>query len=241
MKKTYHPLVWLGIILGASFLVATLIGAVTIFRIRGLSDTVAVTGSAKIEVTADQAKWNAQIMRTVRTSGLRGGYDQMASDLTLAKVFIAAQGITETEVAISPVSMNEVYQQDQTAEKIYSLTQTITIQSPEVAKITAASNRVSEIINKGVLFSTNSVEYYYSGLPEARVQLLSQAIEDAKVRAGEIAKNSGKRVGSLKSASSGVVQVQARNSTDISDYGSYDTSTVDKQITVTVKASFSLK
>jgi hypothetical protein len=39
----------------------------------------------------------------------------------------------------------------------------------------------------------------------------------------------------------GVVQVMQPNSVDISDYGNYDTSTVEKEIMITVKASFSLR
>ena len=115
------------------------------------------------------------------------------------------------------------------------------MQTPEVERLTNASKNVGTLINQGVIFSTLALEYYYSKLPEARIQLLSQAIDDAKARASELAKNSGRGVGSLKSASSGVVQVQSRNSTEVSDYGSYDTSQVEKQITVTVKASFSLR
>lgn len=239
--KQQHPLVILGFILGGSFLIAALIGAVTVFRLRALNDVVSVTGSAKMEVTADQAKWTTQIMRTVRTSSLKGGYSQLSQDLVQTKQFLTKQGIAEDTVTISPVSMNEVYQQDQGAEKIYSLSQTIEVQSNDVAKLKAASDQGSELIDKGVIFSTLALEYYYSKLPEARIALLSQAIDDAKARAGELAKNSGKKVGSLKSASSGVVQVQSRNSTDVSDYGSYDTSKIDKQITVSVKAAFSLK
>jgi hypothetical protein len=51
----------------------------------------------------------------------------------------------------------------------------------------------------------------------------------------------GKKVGQLKSASSGVVQVMSANSLDISDYGSYDTSKIEKNIMLTVKATFTLK
>ncbi len=236
-----HPLVTLGLILGGSFLIAVVLGAVTVFQIRGQSDVVAVTGSAKIAVTSDQAKWTTDISRTVRENGLRGGYEQMNRDLADAKAFFVSQGITESELTISPVSMNEVYQQNQSAEKLYNLTQTLTAQSSDVTKLTNASNNVALIINKGVIFSARSLEYYYSKLPEARIELLSAAIDDAKLRAGEIAKNSGKGLGSLKSATSGVVQVQSLNSTDVSDYGSYDTSQIEKQITVTVKASFSLR
>jgi hypothetical protein len=39
----------------------------------------------------------------------------------------------------------------------------------------------------------------------------------------------------------GVFQVTAPNSIDISDYGTYDTSSVRKQITAIVRASFTIR
>ncbi len=240
-RQKLHPLIVLGIVLGASFIIAVGISMATVAHMRSLSDVVAVTGSAKMEVTADQAKWTTQVTRTVYETDLKNGYAQIAADAQKARAFLLAQGITEAELTVTPVSMFEVYQQDQGAPKRDTLTQVFTVQSSDVDKITKASNNLSGIINQGVIFSSQSLEYYYSKLPDARIQLLSQAIDDAKARATELAKNSGRKVGSLKSATSGVVQVQSRNSTDVSDYGSYDTSQIEKQITVTVKASFSLK
>ena len=240
-QQKLHPLVWLGIVLGGSFLIATLLGAFTLFRIRAQGDVVSVTGSAKMQVTSDQAKWTTQISRSVRESTLKSGYDQLARDLEGAKSFFAGQGITEAEMTISPINMYEVYEQNQPVDKRYTLSQTITVQSSDVAKVTRASNAIGTVAGKGIIFSSLSLEYYYSKLPESRIALLSQAIDDAKARAKELAKNSGNTIGKLKSASSGVVQVQSLNSTDISDYGMYDTSQIEKQITVTVKATFSLK
>jgi hypothetical protein len=194
-----------------------------------------------MEVTSDQVKWTTQVTRTVHESALKTGYSQIADDTAKAKAFLLSEGITENELTIAPVSMNEVYQQNQAAEKIYTLSQNFTVQSHDVAKVTAAANHLAAIINQGVIFSSLSLEYYYSKLPEARVQLLSQAIDDAKARATELAKNSGRKVRTLKNATSGVVQVQSLNSTDVSDYGSYDTSQIEKQIAVTVKATFALR
>lgn len=236
-----HPLVKLGLVLGASLIIAVILSMVTIFRIRAQNDVVSVTGSAKMEVTSDQAKWTSQITRTVHESQLKSGYAELASDLSLANTFFKAQGIADSERITSPVSMNEVYQQNEAAEKEYTLSQTFTVQSSDVQKLTTASNNVSALIDKGVIFSTVSLEYYYSKLADARIQLLSQAIDDAKARVTELAKNSGRKVGTLRSANSGVVQVQSLNSTDVSDYGSYDTSQIEKQITETVKATFSLR
>jgi len=45
----------------------------------------------------------------------------------------------------------------------------------------------------------------------------------------------------LKSADMGVFQVTAVNSVDVSDYGSYDTSAFEKQITAVVRRSFLYK
>ena len=96
-------------------------------------------------------------------------------------------------------------------------------------------------MDQGILFSTSSLEYYYSKLPDARVALLTDAIADAKARASKIAQAGGKNIGALQSASSGVVQVLSPNSANISDYGTYDTSSIQKEIMVTVKASFQTK
>ncbi|HRH24903.1 MAG TPA: SIMPL domain-containing protein [Candidatus Paceibacterota bacterium] len=241
MEQKHHPLVILGFILGGSFLVASLVGAFTVFRLRSLNDVVSVTGSAKMEVTADQGKWTSQISRSVRQSNLKSGYEQIAKDLVVVEDFLKQNGVDKSKITVAPVFMMEIYNQNVDAEKQYTLTQNIEVQSEEVQKLQNLSQRGGELISRGLIYSTNSLEFYYSKLPEARIALLSQAIDDAKARAGELAKNSGKRVGSLKSATSGVVQVQSRNSTDVSDYGSYDTSKIDKQIMVTVKASFTLK
>ena len=86
-----------------------------------------------------------------------------------------------------------------------------------------------------------SPEYYVSTLPQLRVSLVGQAVKDAKARAVEMANSGDSSVGALKSAASGVVQVLAPNSTSVEDYGSYDTSTIQKQVMVTARAVFYVK
>jgi hypothetical protein len=74
-----------------------------------------------------------------------------------------------------------------------------------------------------------------------RVALLSSAIKDAGARAAAIAKESGRSVGTLRSASGGVVQVLPQGGVDISDYGTYDTQSKQKEVMVTIRAMFSLQ
>jgi hypothetical protein len=46
------------------------------------------------------------------------------------------------------------------------------------------------------------------------------------------------RVGEVRAIRSGPFQVSAPDSVDVSDYGMYDTSTIDKTITATVSVNF---
>jgi len=205
-------------------------------------DYISTTGSAKKAVVSDKVKWSSSITRPVKALTIKNGYVKMDADLKEVKSFLATNGIAETSIDISPVFMNEIYEQNPGPEKSYNLVQNIEVQSNDVQKISDLAKNVSSLItSKGMLFATNSLEFYYSKLPEVRVELLANAVQDAKARAEKLALAGGKKIGALKSASSGVVQVLAPNSVEVSDYGMYDTSKIDKEIMVTVKASFEIK
>jgi hypothetical protein len=229
-------------IIGIAIVIGTIIGSVTFYQVKSLDNTLSVTGSAKEKVTADTVKWTASFSRIVSVLDIKSGYTQMANDQAIVEKFLKDAKIDDTAVTISPVTMSEIYNNnDNGAPKQYTLNQMVQVQSSDVQGITALAKNVSPIIDKGVIFSNQSPEYYYSKLPEARVNLLSDAIKDAQNRASKIASSTGKKVGSLKSASMGVVQVLQENSNDTADYGTYDTSTIDKEVMVVVKAEFVLQ
>ncbi len=240
MENNNKSNVVLGLIVGLSIIISTGIGSYTFFKLRSM-DTISTTGSVKKSVISDKVKWVSSISRQAKVSTIKDGYAKMDTDLKAVKAFLAENGIDEKSIIISPVLMNENYDQNANAEKNYNLTQTIEVQSTDVNKIDALAKNTNSLINVGVLFSTNSLEYYYSKLPEARVELLASAVADAKARAEQLAIAGGKKIGLLKSATSGVVQVTSENSMEVSDYGMYDTSKINKEIMVTVKATFEIK
>lgn len=245
MENLFQTKPWLiSLPVALALVVASTVGAVAFYKARALDNVLTVTGSAKKAVVSDEAKWVTSISRIVKVSNLKIGYEQMDKDLGIVKDFLKNQNVVEAEIFISPVSMEQNYDyrpNDSSLEKEYYLRQTITINSKDVSKITDLSKNFQAIIGKGVVFSTQSLEYYYSKLPDERVALLAQALGDAKARAEALAGATDRKVGSLKSASSGVVQVLAPNSVDVADYGTYDTSKIDKEIMITVKASFTLR
>jgi len=240
MENNNKNYVTFGLILGLSLIISTGLGVFAFYKIRSV-DYISTTGSAKKAVVSDKVKWTSSITRQVSVSTVKDGYAKMDIDLKEVKDFFTANGIPAESLSISPVFMNEIWDNNNQTEKKYNLVQNFEVQSSDVQKIDALAKNTNSLINKGVLFSTNSLEYYYSKLPAVRVELLANAVADAKARAEQLAIAGGKKIGVLKSASSGVVQVIAPNSVDVSDYGMYDTSKIEKEIMVTVKASFEIK
>jgi len=237
-----QKLILFPIIMGACLIISATIWASAYYN-KDSSNSLSVTGSASKEVVSDSAKFTGDFSRIVKISSLKSGYDQMSSDLKIVKDFLKEQGIDDKIVTISPVSMNENYNYNSNyqTEKEYTLRQQVEVASSDVSKITSLAQQTQNLINKGVVFSTNPVEYYYTKLPELRVALLSDAIKDAKARAEKMAEATGKKIGDLKSAASGVVQVLPSNSLEVSDYGTYDTAKINKNVMVTVRAAFGLK
>lgn len=231
-------------IAGIALIVTGFLVTNAIYKIKSSENSIAVTGSAKKNVTSDLVKWTGSFSRNIDVNGLKEGYASMKKDLTTLQAYLKANGISDDTYTVSPVFVENVYnyKQEGGSQLVgYVLRQNIIVQSADLQKITKLAQDVTPIINQGLIFSTQSLEYFYTKLPEARVELLAEATKDAKNRAEKIALSTGAKVASLRSASAGVIQVLQPNSTDVSDAGAYDTSTIEKEITAVIRVSFSLQ
>lgn len=231
------------LILSLSLIIAAGIWSLSFYRARTFDtlDTLEVTGSTKQKITSDTVRWVAGSTRTVPVGELKQGCAEMTSDQKIVEEFLKENGMSEGGFKFSPVFIEERNPYDFSQPREYILKQSVEINSSEVEKITQIAKNLQPVVEKGAIFSTQSLEYYYSKLPELRINLISDATKDAKVRAEQIVEATGKKVGSLKSASLGVTQVLPINSVEISDYGTYDTSSIEKEVMVTVRTVFRLK
>lgn len=232
------------LVIGASLIISALVFGCLYYYAQSSAnnkDSLSVTGSTKTHVTSDQAKLVISLSSIALGTELSNGYKSIANDLNLTRDLLKKSGVASTDIIEGPVLMNQVYDQNNSLPVRYQFSQTVSVQMSDVNKITEISKKIPDLTSQGAVISVQSLEYYYSKLPDLRVSLLTQAIQDAKARAEKIAEGTGRHVGSVQSASSGVVQVLTSNSVDISDYGSYDTSSIEKDVMVTVKASFRLK
>lgn len=234
-------LLYFGGILAVGFLLSAAIVARTMYKVKTLDSSLAVTGSARQQITSDAAHWVSAFSRTISYGDLAVGYAQMRKDQAAVLKFLSNNGITSEQITVSTVMVEDQSKYNPQAPKEYTLRQNVEVRSSEVGKITELAKNFQPLVDQGIIFSTQVLEYTYTKLADLRVTLLSDAVKDAQTRAEKIAESTGRRVGDLRSASMGVVQVLPMNSTEVSDYGAYDTSSIIKEVMVTVKTQFSLK
>lgn len=235
------PLVAAATVLVVGAIIVAGIGAYTAYDIKLARDSVEVTGSAKEAVTADMARWIINLDTKTGITDQQAGYDRLEQATTKITDYLESQGFTDYETPSINSYQNYTYPQYGEPTFVgYNISRQIIVRSNDIDHISELANRVEPFTGSGYNVTTQSLELTYSKLDEMRVKLLSEAIKDAHARAESIASESGRSVGVLRNASSGVVQVLPKGSIDISDYGYYDTQSKDKEVMVTVRATFEL-
>lgn len=235
------PLVASATVLVVGAIIVTCIGAYTAYSIKLSQDSVEVTGSAKEAVVADTAKLTISLDTKTGPDDQQSGYSRLDDATTRIVDYLKSQGFTDYETL--SITSQPDYSYPEKGQPIFtgfSVNRQITVRSNDVDKTSALANNIKPFTGTNYNVTVQSLELTYSKLSDMRVKLLSDAIKDAKARAEAIAKDSGRHVGALRNASSGVVQVLPQDGVDISDYGTYDTQSVHKDIMVTVRATFEL-
>jgi uncharacterized protein len=204
------------------------------------ADGVTVTGSARVEVTADRVNWT--ISAYEQAGDVAGAVRGVEASLEAVQDYLRAGGVASEEITLDGLSTSVNYRWTEggmTSEiTSYSAYRTLRVRSDDVAMVDRLSRDIGTILVTGIGISAFAPEYYVSALPALRPALLEQAVADALVRAEAMVSVVGGEIGSVRSIRSGPFQVSAPDSVDVSDYGMYDTSTIEKSVTATVSVTF---
>lgn len=244
LKKLFDysvPLVSAATILTVGALVIAVIGMYTARDIKLSQDNIEMTGSAKMSVVSDTARWVINLETKTGINNQQSGYVTLEKETDKILNYLTSQSFTDYETPAITSSPNYTYPRE--GDPIftgYSVSRQIVIRSSDIDAISDLTNNIEPFTGTGYTVSTQSLELTYSKLDEMRVKLLGEAIKDAKARAEAIASESGRSISVLRNASGGVVQVLPQDGIEISDYGSYDTQSKNKEIMVTVRATFEL-
>lgn len=237
-----QPLVAGATILALGILGAAGVAGYTAYKVKVAGDTVQVTGSARQAVTADFARWTINLETKTDTYNQQAGLDRLTEATGRIVTYLTEAGFEEVETPAAFVSAEYSYpERSAPIHTGYTVSRSIIVRSADVDKVASFADSLSPLSGTGYNVTTFGIELTYQKLDEARVALLTEAITDARARAESIAKDGGRSVGNLKNASGGVVQVLPAGGVDISDYGTYDTQSKEKEVMVTVRATFALE
>ncbi|PNY82710.1 SIMPL domain-containing protein [Deinococcus koreensis] len=221
--------------------------------IRNASDVINVTGSARRSITSDQAVWRFTV-RSSDDESLQGAYRAFRATQPAIETFLKSRALSPAELRREPVNagpqkytvIETLNGQNREVERTrYVVSETYRLQSNDIAKVQgavgAATAAFVDASTGGVSIESSDIEYLYTKLADVRLELLKEASQDAQRRAQAIAQSAGNSVGAVKTARMGVFQITPRFETSVEDSGSYDTTSLEKDVTAVVEIDFVVK
>jgi hypothetical protein len=201
-------------------------------------DTIDVTGSARQPISADVVHWSIAVSAEARRP--QDAVRLLRTRAAAVRAYLRSAGLPESAVTEPPVATQQTSIQIAPRRRVpaFLLVQRFRISSTEVDKVEAVAAHSTDLLAQGIPISASGLAYIAANLAGARIKALKKAIADAHRRAETIVSGIGGKLGSVKSASVGVYQVVARNSTAVSDYGINDTTARDKDVYAVVDVTF---
>ena len=238
------------VVLGVAIVLGTVITTQSIDYVKTFNTSLlTVTGTAQTVVTSDQAQWTGSYTVVASTQDLKQGYASMAQDAQNFTSFVTQAGLPESSITISPVTMNLNYVDCKASPSAcgpfgpdtYQLTQNVQVNSDQVKTLTKLAQNIQPLVQEGVVFSSQGINYYYTKIADLRAKMLAQATKDALTRAQQITGSVGSHVGQLISVTTEPFQITPVNSAQVSNNGQYDTTTITKEVQAIVQATFRLQ
>lgn len=199
--------------------------------------SLTVTGSAKRRITSDLAIWTIAIVGEGKS--LEEAYERMAGAEKGVREFLARNGFESPSFAAGPIGTDIHRKKDEKGNELrevvsYELTRVFRVSERDVRKVERTAGEVTDLIKGGSRIVCGTPEFVVTNLGDLKMQIIGEATSNARARAELIATNSRCRVGEVREARAGVLQITQPWSTEVSSGGINDTSTIEKDITSVV-------
>jgi hypothetical protein len=214
--------------------------ALLVKGLRTAKDTITVTGASTERIRSDFADWSVLLSQGGESQ--QQSYGALQPLVQQTQAFLLAHGLKPSEIKLGSLNSDKEEIRDPRTGALrqtrWTSRQTIVISSGDVDKINRLVGEIPALIGQGVPLTINEPSYTYTKLAEKRVDMLAKATKDARNRAQAIAGQANSSIGPITNADTGTFQITAPNSTDASNSGSYDTRTIDKDITAVMVVTF---
>ena len=178
---------------------------------------VTVKGLVERTVKSDRAVWAVSF----KTAGndLPSVFAKSEADKNTVLKFFADQAIAGDEVSVGQIRVvdrqtNE-FGVNMDKGSRYILTQTVTVSSADVDKVSRAGGKASTLVQEGVVLASagngqqSGIVYQFGGLNALKPDMITEATRNARASADRFAADSGSKVGAIRSANQGVFSISA--------------------------------
>lgn len=220
MTDDRSPSRWLvpALILAVGFVLAGWLAGRGIAQVRAADRFVTVKGVSEREVKADLAIWPLNI--AAADNSLSSAQRSIAESVTQIKRFLARHGIDTAQTALQDFQVIDAYanQYRPPGEIVtrYIVRQTVMVRSDRPDTVLAASQRLSELVDAGVVF-TSGGEYAATGpsfvftrLNEFKPAMIAEATAQAREAAAQFARDADSDLGGIRRANQGVFEILPR-------------------------------
>lgn len=184
-------------------------------KLRTADRFVTVKGSAEKIVDADLVVW--PLAQTVGGNDLGAVQAQLEANTATIRAFLGQAGFTDAEIVVSPPRLEDRWAYsygDNRPPERYRYSNTVTLRSARVKEALVALRRSGDIVAKGVMLNTEDgggPAFDYTQLNAIKPALIAEATANARKSAEQFAKDSGARLGGIRSANQGVVSIEDRD------------------------------
>ncbi|HLS47327.1 MAG TPA: SIMPL domain-containing protein [Gemmatimonadales bacterium] len=208
----------LALVIALGLILAGWLGGQGIARVRAADRFVTVKGVAEREVKADLAIWPLHI--AVGDNSLSAAQRGVVQNVATIRAFLARHGIDTAQTALQDFQVTDAYanQYRPPGEIVtrYIVRQTIMVRSDRPDTVLAASQRLSELVDAGVVF-TSGQEYAATGpsfvftrLNDFKPQMIAEATAQAREAAAQFARDADSELGGIRRANQGVFEILPR-------------------------------
>jgi len=250
-----RPLGLIAIAIAAVWCVSIATSSYKAIKIKPEVRTIKVVGSAKKRIVSDLIEWSAVI--EARAPDRTTAYKTMRDHREKAVAFIASQGVKAAEIQPQSTTFEEEFnieaeykmlpgakepiKLEKKTPKGFVTRESIIVRSSDVASVEKASREITSLLEQGVSVTSHAPAYFYTKLGELKVEMLAAAGRDARMRADNILRSAGgAAIKRLRKTNMGIININPANSTDTSNEGNNDRSSLEKDIITIVHAEFDL-
>ena len=188
-------------------------------RGRSADRYVTVKGVSEREVRANLALWPLRIVAT--DNDLARAQARIAASVQEIRRFLVRNRVDTAGVELQGYEVNDAYaNQFRSSDEVgnrYVIRQTVMVRSEQPDVVLAASQRVGELVDAGVVLSSGGEygsggpTFLFTQLNTLKPQMIAEATARARESAQQFARDSRSALGGIRTASQGMFEILPRD------------------------------